>query len=85
MADLKRANASEAAMAKAYCPPAALRTASLGMEILGEAGAASDYLIEKLFRDVKVLDIVEGTGQIQRRVMPKHLVGYHETRRETNE
>lgn len=85
MADTKRQNASSAAIAKAYCPPVALRAASLGMEILGEAGAASDYLIEKLFRDVKVLDIVEGTGQIQRRVVAKHLVGYQGSRRQTND
>ena len=63
-------------MAKAYCPPVALEAASLGIDILGEAGAASDYLIEKLFRDVKVLDIVEGTGQIQRLVMARHLVSH---------
>ena len=50
------------------------RRQSLGIEILGEAGAARDHLIEKLFRDVKAMDIVEGTGQIQRLVMARHLV-----------
>jgi len=76
LADQRKSNAVEAAIAKAYCPPVALAAASLGMDIMGEAGAATDYLIEKLFRDVKVLDIVEGTGQIQRSVIAKQLIGF---------
>ena len=52
----------------------ALEAASLGMEILGEVGARGDHLIEKLFRDVKAMDIVEGTGQIQRIIMARRLV-----------
>ena len=67
-------------MAKAYAPAVALEAASLGLEVLGEAGGSSDNLVEKLFRDVKVLDIVEGTGQIQRRVMARRLIGYREVR-----
>ena len=62
-------------MAKAVAPEVALQTASFGMELLGEVGARGDHLIEKLFRDVKAMDIVEGTGQIQRIVMARHLVG----------
>jgi len=76
LADRREPNAVEASIAKAYCPPIALEAASLGIEILGEAGAATDHLIEKLFRDVKVLDIVEGTGQIQRLVMARALVNH---------
>ncbi|MGE0871307.1 MAG: acyl-CoA dehydrogenase family protein [Kofleriaceae bacterium] len=76
LADHKKPNAAEASMAKAYGPPVALEAASLGMDILAEAGAASDYLIEKLYRDVKVLDIVEGTGQIQRLVMARQLINH---------
>ena len=62
-------------MAKAHAPTAALEAASLGMELLGPVGARGDHLIEKLFRDVKAMDIVEGTGQIQRIVMARQLVG----------
>ena len=61
-------------MAKAVAPAVALEAASLGMEILGETAGRGDHLVEKLFRDVKALDIVEGTGQIQRIVMARHLV-----------
>ena len=48
---------------------------SLGMELLGTVGARGDHLIEKLYRDVKAMDIVEGTGQIQRLIMARKLVG----------
>lgn len=68
-------NALEASMAKAYCPPVALEAASLAVEILGDAGVRNDRLVEKLYRDVKALDIVEGTQQIQRTVIARRLVG----------
>ena len=48
---------------------------SLGMELLGVVGVRGDHLIEKLYRDAKAMDIVEGTGQIQRVLMARHLVG----------
>jgi acyl-CoA dehydrogenase len=75
-ADHHQPNELSASMAKAACAPIALEAASLGIEILGLAGAASDSLIEKLYRDVKALDIVEGTGQIQRIVIARRLIGY---------
>jgi acyl-CoA dehydrogenase len=74
LADHSRPNMVEASMAKATAPTVALEAASLGMELLGEVGGRGDHLIEKLFRDVKAMDIVEGTGQIQRIVMARHLV-----------
>jgi acyl-CoA dehydrogenase len=75
LADEKQPNMVEASMAKASAPAAALEAAALGMELLGEVGARGDHLIEKLFRDVKAMDIVEGTGQIQRIVIARQLVG----------
>ncbi|MFP8877287.1 MAG: acyl-CoA dehydrogenase family protein [Myxococcota bacterium] len=75
LADHGQPNILEASMSKAVAPGAALEAASLGMELLGEVGARGDHLIEKLFRDVKAMDIVEGTGQIQRILMARHLVG----------
>jgi acyl-CoA dehydrogenase len=75
LADHRRANIVEASMAKALAPTAAFEAASLGMELLGIVGARGDHLIEKLFRDVKAMDIVEGTGQIQRVIMARKLVG----------
>jgi acyl-CoA dehydrogenase len=74
LADYGRPNIVEASMAKALAPGVALEAASLGMELLGEVGGRGDHLIEKLFRDVKAMDIVEGTGQIQRIIMARQLV-----------
>ena len=74
LADHERPNMLEASMAKAVAPQVGLEAASLGMEIVGLVGGRGDHLIEKLFRDMKAMDIVEGTGQIQRIVMARQLV-----------
>ena len=74
LADHGRPNMLEASMAKAVAPEVALEAATLGMDLLGEVGGRGDHVIEKLFRDVKAMDIVEGTGQIQRIVMARQLV-----------
>lgn len=74
LADHQLPNIVEASMSKAVAPTVAFEAASLGMELLGTAGARGDHIIEKLFRDVKAMDIVEGTGQIQRVVMARQLV-----------
>ena len=74
MADQRLPNMTEASMAKAAAPAVALEACALGMDLLGLAGASGHPLIEKLHRDVKALDIVEGTGQIQRIVMARGLV-----------
>lgn len=73
--DRRESNALEASIAKLHTPPVALRAVSLAMEILGEAGVLKDRLLEKLYRDVKVLDIVEGTQQVQRVIVARRLVG----------
>jgi acyl-CoA dehydrogenase len=75
LADHGQPNMLEASMAKAVSPTAALEATTLGTDLLGETGARGDQLIEKLFRDVKAMDMVEGTGQVQRIVMARHLVG----------
>jgi len=74
LADRQQPNIVEASMAKAMAATVAYDAASLGMELIGTVGARGDHLIEKLFRDVKAMDIVEGTGQIQRVIMARALV-----------
>ena len=74
LADQERPNILEASMCKAVAAGVALDATSLGMELLGSVGARGDHLIEKLYRDVKAMDIVEGTGQIQRLIMARQLV-----------
>jgi acyl-CoA dehydrogenase len=75
MADFEQPNEVEASMAKAFCPAIAQEATSLAVEVLGDAGVVTDHYVEKLYRDVKAMDIVEGTGQIQRLVIARRLLG----------
>lgn len=65
----------EAAMAKAYAPPVAERVCLRAIELLGPDGWSEEHSFEKWYRDVKILDIWEGTGQIQRRTVGRSLFG----------
>jgi acyl-CoA dehydrogenase len=76
LADQERPNIVEASMCKAAAATVAQDAAALGMELLGTVGARGDHLIEKLYRDAKAMDIVEGTGQIQRLIMARQLVQF---------
>ena len=73
MADHRMPNTVEASMSKAFVPQVALEAVALAIEVTGEAGIRHDYFIEKLYRDIKGLDIVEGTGQIQRLVVSRRV------------
>jgi acyl-CoA dehydrogenase len=74
-ADRKIPNIVDASMAKVFAAETAQDLASAGMEIVGLEAGAGHRLVEKLFRDAKALNIVEGTGQIQRIIMGRSLVG----------
>jgi acyl-CoA dehydrogenase len=76
MADISRANTLAASLAKAYSAQVALEAASLAVEILGDAGVTKNAMAEKLFRDAKAMDIVEGTGQIQRLIIARKTLNY---------
>jgi acyl-CoA dehydrogenase len=82
LADQERPNIVEASMCKAVAATVAQDAAALGMELLGAVGARGDHLIEKLYRDAKAMDIVEGTGQIQRLIMARQLVQFPRDERE---
>ena len=75
MADQKIPNSAEASMAKAYAPQAALRSCIGAIQIMGPEGYSKEHLVEKWFRDIKVYDIFEGTGQIQRVVISRKILG----------
>ncbi|MBW2385301.1 MAG: acyl-CoA dehydrogenase family protein [Deltaproteobacteria bacterium] len=75
LADQHRANIVEASMSKAVAAQVCQEAATLGTELLGLGGGRGDHLIEKLYRDAKAMDIVEGTGQIQRMIIARQLVG----------
>jgi len=74
MADEGKPNAREASMCKAYAAQSALEACTVAITAMGAAGCAGDSLVEKWFRDIKVFDIFEGTGQIQRIVISKRLL-----------
>jgi len=75
LADAERPNEVEASMAKAFAAAIAQEATGLAVEILGDGGVTSDGYVEKLYRDVKAMDIVEGTGQVQHIVIARRLVG----------
>ncbi len=75
LAEQERPNIVEASMSKALAAQIAQQATGLGLELVGTVGARGDHLIEKLYRDVKAMDIVEGTGQIQRMIIARSMVG----------
>ena len=75
LADKGIPNIVEASQAKAFCPQVAQRAVGLCLDVMADAGIQNDNFVEKLYRDVKALDIVEGTGQIQRIIIARKLFG----------
>lgn len=65
----------EAAMAKLFCTDAAMSVTVDAVQVLGGYGYTADFPVERLMREAKVLQIVEGTNQIQRMVVARHLLG----------
>ena len=61
--------------AKAYGADSAMATAVDAVQVFGGNGYVKDYPVEKLMRDAKILQIYEGTSQIQRLVIAKHVLG----------
>ncbi|MEO8874409.1 MAG: acyl-CoA dehydrogenase family protein, partial [Polyangiaceae bacterium] len=61
--------------AKAYGADSAMLTAVDAVQVFGGNGYSKEYPVEKLMRDAKILQIYEGTSQIQRIVIAKHLLG----------
>lgn len=69
--DNKLPFAKEAAMAKLYCSEVAQRTANEAVQIFGGYGLMQEYDIERFFRDQRLLQIGEGTSEIQRLVISR--------------
>ncbi|MEU9115390.1 acyl-CoA dehydrogenase family protein [Streptomyces sp. NPDC048483] len=65
----------EAAMAKLFCTDTAMRVTTDAVQLLGGYGYTVDFPAERYMREAKVLQIVEGTNQIQRMVIARHLAG----------
>ena len=61
--------------AKAYSADAAMRVSTDAVQIFGGYGYTKEYPVEKLMRDAKLLQIYEGTSQIQRMVIARNILG----------
>jgi alkylation response protein AidB-like acyl-CoA dehydrogenase len=67
--------ASIAAMAKCFATDVAMRVATNAVQLFGAAGVSAEFPIQRYFRDAKVLQIIEGTNQIQRNIIADGLLG----------
>jgi alkylation response protein AidB-like acyl-CoA dehydrogenase len=63
----------QAAMAKLFCTDMAMKVTTDAVQVLGGYGYVSDFPAERYLREAKVLQIVEGTNQVQRLVIGRHL------------
>src|ERR1700722_2323753 len=63
-----------AAMAKLFCSELAMRTTIKAVQIHGGYGYTKDYPVERFMRDAKICEIGEGTSEIQRLVIARHLL-----------
>ncbi|MES4892633.1 acyl-CoA dehydrogenase family protein [Streptomyces sp. NPDC096012] len=73
--DAGRPFAKQAAMAKLHCTDTAMKVTTDAVQILGGYGYTADFPAERYMREAKVLQIVEGTNQIQRMVIARHVAG----------
>jgi len=74
LADQGRRYTSEAAMGKLFASEAACRAAACGVQIHGGYGFTREFLVERIYRDVKLCTIGEGTSEIQRLVIARELL-----------
>lgn len=71
--DHRRPFEKEAAMAKLYCSELMGRVANHAVQIHGGYGLMKEYDVERFYRDQKLLDIGEGTSEVQRIVISRHI------------
>jgi len=76
MADNRKPNPLEASMSKLRAGDVVTKITQKAVEIMGPLGYSRDLLLEKWFRDAKITDIYEGTGQINRLIVARNVLGY---------
>src|SRR4051812_11593041 len=74
LAQNKRPFTTEAAMAKLFCSELAMRATIKAVQIHGGYGYTKDYPVERMMRDAKICEIGEGTSEIQRIVIARHIL-----------
>jgi len=72
--DLGKPFTMEASMAKLYASEMAMWATTEGIQILGGYGYTKDYSVERYFRDAKLMQIGEGTSEVQRLVIARELL-----------
>lgn len=76
MADNKIHNPLEASMSKVRAGDIVTKITQRAVELMGPLGYSRESLLEKWFRDAKISDIYEGTGQINRLIVARNVLGY---------
>ncbi|MBI4789375.1 MAG: acyl-CoA dehydrogenase family protein [Chloroflexi bacterium] len=66
----------ESSMAKSYAPDVAMEVTTDAVQIFGGVGYTREYPVEKWMRDAKIMQIFEGTTQIQKLVISRSLIGF---------
>lgn len=73
--DAGKSYLKQSAIAKLYASEVGMRTCNQAIQIHGGYGYCKDYPVERMFRDVKLCEIGEGTSEIQRIVIARQLLG----------
>jgi len=76
MADNKLPINAEASMSKIKAGDVVVQITQRAVELLGPVGYSRRHLLEKWFRDAKINDLYEGTGQINRLIVARRILGY---------
>lgn len=74
MKDQGMSFSQEAAMAKLFATDMAMKVTTDAVQILGGSGYTQEFPVERYMREAKVLQIVEGTNQIQRMIIGRQLI-----------
>jgi acyl-CoA dehydrogenase len=74
LVDTHQPHSHAAAIAKAYASEMAFEAANQAIQIHGGFGYMHEYPVEKLLRDVKLNQIYEGTNEIQRLIIARHIL-----------
>jgi len=81
LADMGMRNTLEVSTAKYYAAEAAVHNANLAMKIFGSYGYSTEYPAERLLRDAKSYQVVEGTSNIQLWIVSMYLTGKRQLKR----
>jgi acyl-CoA dehydrogenase len=68
-------NSYEASMAKCWAAAAAMKVTTDAVQVFGGYGYTREFPVERFMRDVKIMQIYEGTNQSQRMVIARELLG----------